>query len=130
MPKKKAEKKGSILEGDLKRKGIVGTKDEFLEDEEHEGSHEAEELKIHTGEKDADVYTEEGREELEEDEEGISPWEEAFMKGAAGKGNQGTCANCEKILPQDEDEIIEREYRGETYFFCSDKCAKAGVKKE
>ena len=127
MPKKTAKK--TIFEGSLKKEGIIADKNEFSEDEEHENSHEDEEIKMHTGEKEADVYTKEGREELEEDEEGIAPWEEGFMEGASGKGSKGTCENCGKPLSQNEAEVIEREYRGETYFFCSDNCAKAGVKK-
>ena len=39
------------------------------------------------GEKDEEVYTEEGRENLEEDGE-IDTWEEAFMEGAEGRGHK------------------------------------------
>ena len=127
MPKK-ANKK-TIFEGNIKKRGVISDEESFLEDEEHKGTHEDEELKLHTGEKEADVYTAEGRDELEEDEGEIAPWEEAFMEGASGKGSKATCENCGKILSQNEAKIIEREYRGQTYFFCSEKCAKAGVKK-
>lgn len=131
MPKKstpKKVKKSTIFEGDLKRQGISAERNEFLESDE-EGTAEDKELKMHSGEKDADVYTEEGREELEEEEGEIAPWEEAFAKGATGKGSMGNCEKCGKPLPHDESKIVEREYRGETYWFCCEKCAKAGVKK-
>lgn len=126
----KSTKKKTIFEGSLKKQGIVAEQNEFLEDEEHESTHEEQELKIKIGEKDADIYTEEGREELEEDEGEIAPWEEAFAEGATGKGQKAVCANCGKPLSQDEDKVVEREYRGDVYWFCSNKCAKAGVKKE
>ena len=131
MPKKaqKSEKKKTIFEGNLAKQKISAEKEEFLEPEEHELSHDEQKLKLNTGEKEIDIYTEEGRDELEEDEEAIAPWEEAFAEGAVGRGQKAVCANCEKPLSQDEDKVIEREYRGETYWFCSDKCAKAGIKK-
>lgn len=129
MPKKsKSEKKKTIFEGDLKKQGISAEQDdEFSEDEQ--GTTEDKELKIHIGDKEADIYTKEGREELEEEEGEIAPWEEAFAEGATGKGTKGECENCGKTLPQDENKVVEQEYRGETYWFCSQKCAKAGVKK-
>jgi len=131
MPKKTAKKstKKTIFEGSLSKQGVVAEKDEFLESEEHEGTHEDNGLRIQIGDKEADIYTEEGREELEESEE-VAPWEEAFAEGATGKGEKGVCANCGKPLPQEEDKVIEQEYRGDIYWFCSQKCAKAGVKKE
>ncbi|MBI4141662.1 hypothetical protein HY484_01930 [Candidatus Woesearchaeota archaeon] len=125
MPKKKQ----TIFEGNLARHEIDAEPEEFLESEEHEGTHDEEELKIHTGQKEADIYTEEGREELTEDDE-MEPWEEGFAEGATGRGQKAHCPVCGKILSQDESEIVEREYRGETYWFCSDKCAKTGVKKK
>ncbi|HIH12308.1 TPA: hypothetical protein HA242_01170 [Candidatus Woesearchaeota archaeon] len=60
----------------------------------------------------------------------MAPWEEAFAEGATGKGQKGVCENCGKPLSQEEDKVVEREYCGDTHWFCSNKCAKAGVKKE
>jgi len=75
-------------------------------------------------EKDEEVYSEEGREKLLEDDE-ISAEEEAFMQGAEGKGHSGTCAQCGKVLEQDNKEhIIEKEIDGEKVLFCSDECAE------
>ena len=122
MPKKtKVEKKKTIFEGNLSRQEITAEQDEFLEQEEQPGSHEDHELKIHIGEKEADVYTEEGREELTEDDDEMAPWEEGFAEGATGRGQKAKCAACGKILSQDENKIVEREYRGETQWFCSEK---------
>ena len=129
MPKKAKTSKKTIFEGSLSKQGIVSEKDEFLEAEEHTETHEESGLKIRIGDKEADIYTEEGTEELEEEDE-VAPWEEAFAQGASGKGEKATCANCGKPLSQDEDKVIEQEYRGNVYWFCSQKCAKVGVKKE
>jgi len=49
------------------------------------------------GEKDEDVYSEEGREKLEEDDE-IDDWEAGYMEGAEHKGEQAMCAHCRKVL--------------------------------
>ncbi|MEM4336584.1 MAG: hypothetical protein QXG86_01100 [Candidatus Woesearchaeota archaeon] len=80
-----AKKKISIF--DVKK----GEDEEFAmergiedEPEEHEGTHEEEKIKFVKGEKEMDVYSEEGREEgLEEDE--IEVWEEGFAEGAESK---------------------------------------------
>ncbi len=126
-----AKKKGSIFEKD-KASEFVDEPEEFLDDpEEHVESHEDAELKIHIGDKEADVYTEEGREELTVDEGELAPWEEGFSEGAEGRGKEGNCAHCGKVLGDREEKaknVIEREYRGELMLFCSEKCAKSGPK--
>ena len=123
MPKKK----GSIFEKE-KKSEFSDEPEEFIEDEEHAGSHEDMEIKIHVGEKEADVYTEEGREELAVDEGEISPWEEGFAEGAEG-GESAHCEYCDKPIGDREENVIEREYKGKLMLFCSEKCAKAGAKK-
>jgi RNA polymerase-binding transcription factor DksA len=122
MAKKK--KKGTIFEGRIEKEeeGLTVEQDGFLEPEEHAGSHEEEGAKLHAGEKGTDVYTEEGREELEETGE-MQPWEEGFAKGATGKGEYGVCEHCGKPLGDREEEVIEREIKGELKYFCSEKCA-------
>ena len=70
--------------------------------------------------RDADVYTDEGLEELEEDDE-IAPWEEGFMEGAKGGGQGAKCRRCGKILI---DDFIERQIGTSIYRFCSEKCAE------
>ncbi len=124
MPKKK----GSIFEKD-KDSELVDEPEEFLEDEEHAGTHENVEVKFHVGDKEADVYTEEGREELTEDEGEISPLEEGFSEGAEGS-ESAHCENCDKPIGDREENVIEREIKGKLTLFCSEKCAKAGVVKK
>ena len=75
------------------------------------------------GEKDEEVYTEVGREKLEEDDE-ISPSEEGFMEGAEDKGELGTCANCGKPIPQDSDKVVETKIDGEIVWYCCEECAE------
>ena len=107
---------------------FVDEPEEFLEtDEDVEVEVQIE--KIRVGDKEADVYTEEGREILTEDDE-MEPWEEGFSEGAKGKGSLAVCAHCGKILSDDEDEIVERIYNNKMYRFCSEKCAQAGPKEE
>ncbi|MDP7141307.1 MAG: hypothetical protein QF506_02995 [Candidatus Woesearchaeota archaeon] len=75
---------------------------------------------METGEKEEDVYTEEGREKLIEDDE-INPKEEGFMEGAEGLGQNAKCRKCGKIL---KDEFVEKEFDGDICRFCSDKCVE------
>lgn len=103
----------------------IGEKDEFLEDNERPESSEQVEEDMHTGERTADVYTEEGREEAVE-EGGMDPHEEAWAEGAVGKGQKGNCASCNKVLSQDH-ALVEKEIDGETVLFCSDDCANKGT---
>ena len=77
------------------------------------------------GEKDEDVYSEEGREKLEEDDE-IDDWEAGYMEGAEHKGEQAMCAHCRKVLRQGKDKIVEKEVKGRVLWFCSSECAEKG----
>jgi len=76
-------------------------------------------------EKEKDVYSEEGREKLEEDAE-ISPREEGFMKGYEEDSKMTMCQNCNKVLERD---VVEKEIDGEIYRFCCDRCAEEFKKK-
>ena len=82
---------------------------------------EEHELAMAVGDEDEDVYTEEGRKKLEEDDE-IAPWEEGVMEGAAGIGQLGKDALTGKPL-MDTDEVIEMELDGQLYRFVSEKNA-------
>jgi hypothetical protein len=124
MPKKK----GSIFEKDRDSE-FIDEPEEFLEGDEHSDSHEEHEIKIHVGGQEADVYTEEGREELTEDEGEISAWEEGFSEGAEGS-ESAHCENCDKPLGDREENVIEKEVKGKILLFCSEKCAKAGAVKK
>ncbi|MBI2564395.1 hypothetical protein HYV79_00190 [Candidatus Woesearchaeota archaeon] len=124
MPNKK-----SVLKTDDPRKtGVRPEKNEFLDPEEHEESKEEFKQKIETGERDEDVYTEEGREQLLEDDD-IADWEQGFSEGSEETGELTKCASCGKVLSQNKDEIIETETHGELHWYCSDKCARKGEKK-
>jgi len=127
MAKKK--KKGTIFDKPKTVPKEVGVEDGFLPPEEHEESSEKFETKMDTGRRATDVYTEEGREELLEDDE-VSTLEQAWTEGAEGRGHKGVCAQCGKPLRQEEDKVIERKINGELIWFCSNKCAKKGPKKK
>jgi len=77
-----------------------------------------------TEEVDEDVYSEEGRENLVDDDE-IEEQEEAFMEGYENE-NLTNCATCGKLL----DEVIEKEIDGDAFRFCCDNCANTFKKKE
>jgi|TARA_B100001971_G_C18105800_1_gene491418 hypothetical protein len=66
-----------------------------------------------------DVYSEEGREDLVDNDE-ISSTEEGFMEGADGDGQGAKCRKCGKLLL---DDVVEKEINGEVCRFCSGKCA-------
>jgi len=89
-----------------------------------------EELKkdMEEGKKEEDVYSEEGRENLADDGE-LDPAEQGFMEGAEGRGKKQCCAECGKLLGEDEDAIIEREFDGEVKWFCSAEHAENYAKK-
>lgn len=87
---------------------------------------EKEQERIAKGKMDEDVYSEEGREELEEDDE-IEPEEEGLMKGYEEDGKMAECAKCGKVLVRD---FVEKEINGEIYRFCSDRCAEKFKKKK
>ncbi len=100
-------------------------KEGFKEPGEHSGTKEEYREKINEGSADADVYTEEGREELMEDDE-VAEWEEGFSEGEA-EPEKAHCAACGKVLGQDESKIVEREINHKIWNFCCDKCAQAGI---
>lgn len=134
MPKKTAKKpakKAPKKAKDEKYTDDVELSDEpeeFLDEPSEHSTETDHDLKVKVGERDEDVYTEEGREDLEESDE-VAPWEEGFSEGASHGGENATCAHCDKVLgDRDEDEIIERRYKGENMKFCSEKCAQAGPK--
>ncbi len=98
---------------------------EFDESDEHEDSHEEQETKFHSGDKTPDPYSEEGREELTEDEGEMTPAEEGFSKGASDGGSFAACDHCGKVLGARKD-VIEKKIGDRSYWFCSDKCAAKG----
>ncbi|MBI4980632.1 hypothetical protein HZC30_03705 [Candidatus Woesearchaeota archaeon] len=79
------------------------------------------EAEMKSGKADEDVYTKEGEELLEEDDE-IEPWEEGFMEGAADDGQLGKDALTGASLIN-ADNIFEVEIEGRNYRFISEKNA-------
>jgi len=67
------------------------------------------------------IYSEEGREELREDDDSISNVDEGFMQGYEEEEKMAKCGSCGEIL---EDKIIEKEFDGEIYRFCSRECVE------
>lgn len=78
--------------------------------------------KMIQGEEDEDIYSAEGRDLQEEDDE-IAPWEEGFVEGAAGPGQLGKDALTGEPL-KDVEEVIETEIDGKTYRFASRENAR------
>ncbi len=79
------------------------------------------EAEMKTGKADEDVYTKEGQELLEEDDE-IETWEEGFMEGATADGQLGKDALTGASLIN-ADNIYEVEFEGKNYRFVSEKNA-------
>ena len=76
------------------------------------------------GKLEEDVYTKEGSELLESDDE-INELEEGFMEGyiQSGDGKDGhvaKCSNCGKII---KDKFVEMQIKKEIFRFCSTSCA-------
>jgi len=100
------------------------TSDEIKEEMEH-------------GDKDEDVYSREGREQLEDDAEiepwegreqleddaEIEPWEEGFMEGASAAGQLGKDALTGEPL-MDVEDVVEAEIDGKIYRFVSKENAE------
>ncbi len=70
------------------------------------------------GEKDEDIYTDEGREKLEDDDE-IDAEEEGFMEGAEGDGARAKCAFCGQPLFREK--TFETKIKGKVFWFCSEE---------
>jgi len=103
------------------------TKEEEYEAAEEQGIDEEETSEkkkdsMEHGEEDEDIYTDEGREKLEEDDE-IDSWEEGFMEGASGAGQLGKDALTGEPL-MDVEDVVEAEIDGKIYRFVSEENAE------
>ena len=76
---------------------------------------------------DQDIYSEKGREDLVEDD-AIEPWEEGFMRGAEGLGQEAKCGNCGETFMSTQT-VVEIDVNGEVVRFCSVECAEEYKKK-
>jgi len=123
MPKKAAKravkKKAAETEEDDEDLELHPSEEQGILPDETSEEHE---LAIDMGDEDEDIYTEEGRKKLEENDE-IEPWEEGVMEGAAGIGQLGKDAFSGKAIT-DADEVIEMELDGQLYRFVSEKNAE------
>lgn len=88
---------------------------------------EDEMLEVEIGYKEEDVYSDEGRADLVEDDE-ITPEEEGFMEGAEYDGQQAKCANCGKMLGKEN--TVEKQIEGEVKWFCSEHCVEKFEEKQ
>ena len=126
VPPRTSPKKAAPLEADADPTLHTKEEDEVYPAEEQgilaDESSEEHELAMTVGDEDEDIYTEEGRKKLEEDDE-IEPWEEGVMAGASGLGQLGKDALSGKPI-MDADEVIEMELDGKLYRFVSAKNAE------
>ena len=112
METKKEENKDS-------EEKVYPAKEQGIEPEE---TSEEKSQEMEHGEKDEDVYSEEGREKLVEDGE-ISPEEEGFMEGAAQAGQLGKDALTGEPL-MGVDDVVETKIDGKIYRFVSEDNAQ------
>ena len=87
-----------------------------------EKTDEQKEEEMEHGERNEDVYSEEGREKLTEDGE-ISPEEEGFMEGASDAGQLGKDALTGEPL-MDVEDVVEAEIKGVKYRFVNEENAQ------
>lgn len=87
-----------------------------------EETSEQKEQAMEHGDEDEDIYSEEGRDKLEEDDE-IDPWEEGFMAGASQAGQLGKDALTGEPL-MDVDKVVESVIDGKMYRFVNKKNAQ------
>lgn len=84
------------------------------------------EEEIEQGNKEENIYTDEGREVMTKEDE-ITDVEEGFMQGYEEGEKSAICQTCGKVLGED---ITEIEYENDTYRFCCEGCADKFVKKK
>ena len=87
---------------------------------------EEKEKEIIEGNKEENIYTDEGREVMTEEDE-ITDVEEGFMQGYEEGKKSAICQTCGEVL---EEDITEIDFEGDTYRFCCEECADKFVKKK
>ncbi len=73
------------------------------------------------GDKEQDIYSDAGREELIDEEDEITDIDEGFMKGYEEEEKTAECKNCGDILVNEN--VVEEEIDDVVYRFCSSECA-------
>ena len=84
-------------------------------------------MKKEEADEEGGIYTEEGREELEEDEDTLTNLDSGFMQGYNEGARLAMCALCRKPLG---DDFVEEEINDEVYRFCSDEHAELFIEKK
>lgn len=87
------------------------------------------EKEIEEGEKEENIYKDSGREVMFDEDE-ITDVEEGFMQGFEEGEKSSICQICKKVLSDEESEVVEIDYKGDTYRFCSKECAEKFAKKK
>ena len=116
-----------------KKEKLHNPREEEIYPDEEQGilkdkTKEQTEEEMQEGELDKDIYTEEGQELLEADDE-IQPWEEGFIEGASGPGQLGKDALTGEPL-RDVEEVVEMEIDRKLYRFVSQENAQKFRKKK
>ena len=93
-----------------------------------EETEEEVEEEMEEGKKDTDVYSKEGLDVLEKDDE-IEPWEEGFMEGAEDDGQLGKDALTGKPL-MDKEGVYELKREGKLYRFLNQENAEEFKKRK
>lgn len=78
-------------------------------------------------EEEGGIYTEEGREKLEEDEDTLTNLDSGFMQGYNEGSRLAICSFCKKPL---QDDFVEEKIENELYRFCSDEHAELYMEKK
>ena len=89
-------------------------------------SKEEKKKEIEEGDVDEDIYNDEGREEMMEEDDEITDEDEGFMKGYEEGAKAAKCPVCGEVL---ESDFVEREIDDDTYRFCSEEHADLYMKK-
>jgi len=110
MPKKKAKKEGEEKVYPAEEQGILP-----------EETSEEIDAEMDVGEKEEDVYTQEGREKMEDEDE-MTNVEEGFMGGASGGGQLGKDALTGEPLMGEE--TVELRIDGKIYRFVNSENAE------
>ena len=118
----KKKKKKEDLEIDEDERAYYAAEEQGIVPEEDELDKDTVKDEMEQGKRDESVYSEEGREKLEDDGE-LNPWEEGFMEGATGAGQLAKDALTGEPLMGVED-VVEIEMDGKTYRITSQENAK------
>jgi len=81
---------------------------------------------IGDGDTEENIYTEEGREEMFDEDDELTDIDEGFMKGYEEGAKAAKCPVCGEVV---EFDFVEREIDDDIYRFCSEEHADLYMKK-